>query len=159
MQRKSRINKTKWIQALFLACSFLVLSQITYAEERIEEKEIWVTCSSSGQVCSPPGSVTLNLPKSAIVALMFATPERHCSSISVAITGDLEGSTDFLSAGEQTGILDTKILPSGNYSFSITATGQEGGCNYGELNSWGGIVIFFIEDEDWREKNFGNPEC
>lgn len=136
----------------------LFLCADVYAEPVVIEKAFSVICNTTGQVCEPPGTVTLNLAMSSTVSMAFRTFSSHCSSIRVDIFGSLNGSTGFLTANQQTSVLDERYLESGNYIFSIYATGEAGECNKGNLKTWGGNLIFYIEGDN-RKVNLGEADC
>jgi hypothetical protein len=107
-----------------------------------------VTCTSTGQVCSPPESLTFNLARrSVLTRVTYTTSPNHCSSVLVRVVykGHVVAKTGKLDAGERTEDVKTHItLPKGQTTLGFQAQGFSGGCNAGQLGSWGGKVTVAV---------------
>jgi hypothetical protein len=109
-----------------------------------------VTCTSTGQLCEPP--FTVSFETSALLQVQYTVRADHCSSVRLHIFVDnvLVQTTDFLGwpgAGApfdglplQTELLDLGPVSSGPHVLALQAEGQESGCNTGNLSSWGGSI-------------------
>jgi photosystem II stability/assembly factor-like uncharacterized protein len=103
-----------------------------------------VTCTSTGQVCSPPEKLTIAIPRRGMIReITYTTSPAHCSAVLVRIllSGRLVGKTDKLNPGQRSQTLNAHIfLHKGSTTLSFQAQGFTGGCNAGRLASWGGKV-------------------
>ncbi len=111
------------------------------AQAQTQNIPVVVTCTSTGEVCSPTFSTTFTPPSAGPASVSFTAGTGLCSSIQGAFTvdGTLVGTTAFLSAG-QTGSVTTGSLTAGVHTIVLQATGEVGGCNSGNLRSWGGTL-------------------
>ncbi len=99
-----------------------------------------ISCSSTGQICSP--SFSMLIVTGSLLQLQFTTLSGHCLDIRVRIfvDGVLKSTSGFLGAGASTGLLELGLVASGSHTISVQAEGRVGGCNFGDLNAWGGTV-------------------
>ena len=106
-----------------------------------------VTCTSSGQTCTPWADQSVTLATPALVTLEFATPASHCSDISVQLFVDSVsvGVSAPLPPGTSSGSMSAVLLSAGAHNVSIQATGYFGGCNFGRLYNWGGTLSVTID--------------
>ena len=107
-------------------------------------------CTSTGQLCDPPFSVSVET--GSILQVQYFVRATHCSSVRVHlfVDGIFKATTGFLgwpSAPSpfdvlplDTGLLDLGPVPPGSHLVSVQGEGQVGGCNAGQLNSWGGSL-------------------
>ena len=114
-----------------------------------------VICTSSGQLCSPMFSSTVETQSE--LQVKFTVPPGHCSSIDVHIflDGNPVGDTGFLGwSGApppfdllplMSGIIDLGPVSPGTHEISLQGEGQISGCNIGELAGWGGTLTTFTE--------------
>lgn len=86
--------------------------------------------------------------------IQYTVPETHCSSIrlNISVDGGTPIVTDYLGwNGDEdvrpldTGEIDLGPVTAGLHHVSLSAEGTEGGCNAGDLASWGGAVHIFAE--------------
>ena len=101
----------------------------------------FVDCTSVGQVCSPLFSASVNVLSGPITIMYTASPE-HCSDVQaqVFVDGTPIYTSAFLGPGQSTGPIGTSPLAAGLHTVAIQATGEVGGCNEGQLSSWGGTL-------------------
>ena len=99
-----------------------------------------VTCTSTGQVCTPAFEVPVTT--NAVLQLQFTAAASHCSAIAVAfgVNGSYGLPSAPLNPGESTPIVDAGPVIPGTYLIAVQATGVLGGCNTGSLASWGGTL-------------------
>jgi hypothetical protein len=114
-----------------------------------------VSCTSSGQLCSPLFSSTVETQSE--LKVKFTAHPGHCSSIDVNIflDGNPMGTTGFLgwpaapfpfdALPLMSGIIDLGPVSPGTHQISLQGKGQVGGCNSGYLAGWGGTLTTFTE--------------
>ena len=107
--------------------------------------EIVVNCTSSGQLCHPPYRQRVRVPSGGRVTAVRYTPtEGHCSPvrIHVLLDGREIGVTGFVDPDEESELrLFSKPIRKGSVVLGYRAEGKIGGCNTGQLASWGGTVV------------------
>ena len=108
-----------------------------------------VTCTSTGQLCSPPEILQLALPRhGTVTSVRYTTAPAHCSALVLQVMrrGRVRATSSRLLAGKSTTTLATSIpVPSGASALSFRAKGFVGGCNVGRLGSWGGRVVVTVQ--------------
>ena len=116
---------------------------------------VLVSCTSSGQLCSPLFFSTVETQSE--LKVKFTAHPGHCSSIGVHIflDGNPVGDTGFLGwSGApspfdllplMSGIIDLGPVSPGTHQISLQGEGQIGGCNNGALTGWGGTLTTFTE--------------
>jgi hypothetical protein len=108
-----------------------------------------VTCTSTGQVCSPAQPLTFHLPrKGSLTSVAYTTAATHCSAIrlSVLLKGDTVAKLPRLDAGDATATVKPDVgLKKGSTTLGFRAKGFTGGCNAGQLGSWGGKVTIKVK--------------
>jgi hypothetical protein len=107
-----------------------------------------VYCTSSGELCSPPETLTFSLRRpGTLTSITYTTAATHCSSglLHVLRNGRQIAKTGRLAAGQQTERLVTHVrLPKGATTLGFQAQGLVGGCNVGRVFSWGGKVTVTV---------------
>lgn len=98
-----------------------------------------ITCSpASGQVCNPLYSTSIS--SADILRLQFTSTS--CSAITLVF--QLDGfdvyHSDQLGQGDSTPTVDLAPVIPGTHELTVQATGVEGGCNVGTLESWSGSL-------------------
>jgi hypothetical protein len=108
-----------------------------------------ITCTSTGQVCSPAEPLTFNIPrKGALTSVTYTTAATHCSAIrvSVLLKGNTVAKLPRLDAGDATATVKPDVkLKKGSTTLGFRAKGFTGGCNAGQLGSWGGKVTIKVK--------------
>ena len=108
-----------------------------------------VTCTSTGQVCSPPEHLRLTPPRRGTIStIRYTTSPQHCSAfvLQVVRNGKLLASSGRIEAGEQTAVLHPHIrVPKGGSTIGFRAKGIVGGCNTGRVGSWGGKATVTVK--------------
>jgi hypothetical protein len=103
-----------------------------------------VTCTSTGQLCSPAKHLSVTLPREgALVSVIYTTAATHCSAVqvSVRLNGKTVATLPRLNAGSATATVKTDVkLKKGKTTLGFKAKGFTGGCNAGLLGSWAGKV-------------------
>jgi hypothetical protein len=108
-----------------------------------------VNCTSTGQVCSPPKLLRLTPPRrGTITSVRYTTSPQHCSAIAVQVVrnGHVLATSGRLEAGKRTETFATSInVPKGPSKIGFRAKGFVGGCNAGQLGSWGGNITVTVK--------------
>jgi|CXWL01.1.fsa_nt_gi hypothetical protein len=112
-----------------------------------------VTCSTGIQLCEPAFSVSVDAVSiRQPIQLKYDVAVGHCSPVRlhIFVDGALVKTTPYLgwvgasapfdSLPLSTGYIPLKRLKPGPHVVSVNAEGQEGGCNGGQLFSWGGSL-------------------
>jgi hypothetical protein len=107
-----------------------------------------VTCTSTGQVCSPPEVLTVTPPRrGTVTTVRYTTSPQHCSALVLQVVrhGKVLATSPRIEAGEQTATFPTSIrVPKGPSKLGFRAKGFPGGCNTGRVGSWGGKVTVTV---------------
>lgn len=109
-----------------------------------------VTCTSTGQLCDPPFSVSGEI--GSVLQVQYFVRSTHCSSLRVHlfVDGTLKVTTGFLGwpgapspfaeLPLDTGLVDLGPVSPGAHLISVQAEGQVSGCNLDQPLSWGGSL-------------------
>ena len=101
-----------------------------------------VTCTSTGQFCKPGKKLTFTLPRrGTLTSVIYTTAKTHCSAIRVFVlrNGSTVAKLPRLDAGDATASVHPGLgLHKGATTLRFRAKGFTGGCNAGQLGSWGG---------------------
>ena len=109
-----------------------------------------VTCTSTGQLCDPPFSVSGEI--GSVLQVQYFVRSTHCSSLRVHlfVDGTLKVTTGFLGwpgapspfaeLPLDTGLVDLGPVSPGAHLISVQAEGQVSGCNLDQPVSWGGSL-------------------
>src|SRR5512139_251113 len=107
--------------------------------------EILVNCTSSGQLCEPPFQQTVQVPSGGrVTSVLYTPPLGHCSPVRIHILldGAEIGVTDFVDPNETSELaLFSDPIRKGSVVLGYKAEGKTGGCNAGQLGSWGGSIV------------------
>jgi len=107
-----------------------------------------VTCTSTGQVCSPPETLHLAVPRrGTMTSLRYTTSPLHCSALALQIVRGAKvlATSGRIEAGTQTLTQKTSIaIPKGASTLGFRAVGYPGGCNVGRVGSWGGKITVTV---------------
>ncbi len=138
------------------AFGLFALLSVQHATAGTTVPDFVVTCASGIQLCEPAFSVSVQVPVSrppVPIQLKYDVRATHCSSVRLHIfldgvlvqtTGYLgwEGALDpYDTLPLSTGYITLSNRPkAGTHVVSVNAEGQEGGCNGGQLYSWGGAL-------------------
>ena len=128
------------------------LSATANSQETFEAviSDFGVTCTSTGQLCDPPFSVSGEI--GSVLQVQYFALSTHCSSLRVHlfVDGTLKVTTGFLGwpgapspFGElplDTGLVDLGPVSPGAHLISVQAEGQVSGCNVDQPFSWGGSL-------------------
>ena len=128
------------------------LSATANSQETFEAviSDFGVTCTSTGQLCDPPFSVSGEI--GSVLQVQYFALSTHCSSLRVHlfVDGALKVTTGFLGwpgapspFGElplDTGLVDLGPVSPGAHLISVQAEGQVSGCNVDQPFSWGGSL-------------------
>jgi hypothetical protein len=108
---------------------------------------------ATSQECPQVPEVNFNALNKGFVLIQFTANQNHCSDINVRILLDGYPGFDARVGPGQT-VQSTNFVVSGNHVLGVMATGIEGGCNTGVLNSWGGTVRLesVVDPNDLRER-------
>jgi hypothetical protein len=99
----------------------------------------------SGQVCSPVYSA--NISSADMVRVQFTAAATNCGAITLVF--QMDGFdvyySDPLAPGDSTPLVDVGPVIPGAHVLTVQATGVEGGCNVGTLDSWGGNLTVLTD--------------
>ena len=108
-----------------------------------------VTCTGTGQVCEPAKRLRFTLPRPGTLrAVTYTTAKAHCSAVRIFV---LRGRRTIaklprLDAGDATATVHTAVrLREGDRALRFRAKGFTGGCNAGQLGSWGGKITIRVK--------------
>jgi len=147
------MNNTKqWVKfsKTLLTFGVITLSAPSIAAESVLNAEVY--CTSEGQLCDQP--FTFDVTTNDTLKIKYIVAEGHCSSIRLhlSVDGTETMVTDFLGwNGDEaakpldTGLIDLSPVSVGAHTVSLQAEGIEGGCNAGNLASWGGTVTVIAD--------------
>lgn len=138
------------------ALGLFALLSAQHASAATTVPDFAVTCASGVQLCEPAFSVSVQVPVSrppVPIQLKYDVRDTHCSSVRLHIflDGALVQTTGYLgwhgaeapydALPLSTGYITLSNRPKpGTHVVSVNAEGQEGGCNSGQLYSWGGAL-------------------
>jgi len=99
---------------------------------------IAITCTSSGQLCTPIFSVTVST--AGVLQAAYTASPGHCSNLRVhfLVDGIDIAQTPFLSPGQSSAIFNLGPVTPGSHTVGFQAEGTVSGCNTGTLAAWGG---------------------
>ena len=104
---------------------------------------ISVTCTSSGQLCTPSYSTVISVPQPGTMILNYTTLTNQCAiwRVHFYVDGLPFGISGFLQAPAlSTGPISVNNVAAGNHTIELQAEGQTGGCDSGTLSAWGGTL-------------------
>jgi uncharacterized protein (TIGR03437 family) len=109
---------------------------------------ISVTCTSTGQLCTPSYSTVINVPQPGVLNLTYTTPSDPCATWRVHFYADgvQLGTSGFLPPGVMTGPIPDNVT-AGNHTIMLQAEGQAGGCDTGTLAAWGGTLSILLPNQ------------
>jgi hypothetical protein len=125
----------KYFMGMVLAATALVSS----AGAAVAGQYLATDCSSNGQICNNTLGFSFNSDgPGATYAIKLTAPPTHCSDVTYVVTSSSgrRSLTGRLSAG-QSAFVSVGDLTKGSHAFRIGAIGHRGGCNVGQLQSWG----------------------
>jgi hypothetical protein len=100
-----------------------------------------ITCTpASAEVCTPVFSTPIS--SADILRLQFTAASTNCGAITLDFQEDGFDVyiTDQLAPGDSTPTVNVGPVIPGTHLLTVQATGVEGGCNVGTLDSWGGTL-------------------
>jgi len=104
---------------------------------------VFITCNSTGQVCSPAFIATRSVAGASQLTVEYISSPQLCSDLRVSIS--LDGvprlTSNFVGPGGSTGPLNLGLVSAGSHAVTVQGEGRIGGCNLGSLASWGGTLI------------------
>lgn len=125
-----------------LASILLIIAVFTTASAQAQTTvvPISVSCTSSGQLCSP--AFTTPVTTSGPLQVTYTASAGHCSNISVhfLVDGVQLAVTPFLTPGQTSATYTLSPVSAGSHTLGLQAEGQLGGCNVGSVANWGGSV-------------------
>ncbi len=132
----------------FVVCAVPALGKSRTPSRSFSTGSFVVTCTSGGELCSPPENLTFNLRRpGTITSITYTTAATHCSAVLLHVLrkGHQVAVTGRLATGQQTQRVVTHIrLPKGTTTLGFQAQGFVGGCNVGRVLSWGGKVTVTV---------------
>jgi hypothetical protein len=142
----------RWsVAAVVVVTSFFGSSQAVQGQTiETDIPDFVVSCTSTGQLCDPPFSVSVETGSA--LQVQYFVRSTHCASVRVGllVDGTLRATSDFLGwpgapapfsgLALDTGLVDLGPVSPGAHVVGVQAEGQVGGCNFGELPNWGGSL-------------------
>jgi hypothetical protein len=130
----------------------LLVSAPATAGATEEKHDIWLDCTTTGQVCEPVWELAVMTADS--LRVLFEASERHCSAISIRLKlddGPWSNQTELGWLEDPLGrsrsmLVDFGPVAAGEHQLSIQAEGDIGGCNDGDLLRWGGSFRVITSD-------------
>ena len=131
MQIKSGIAFATIVIALFGASA---------AHGQTSSVPISVSCTSSGQLCTP--IFTTPVTTGGLLQVSYTASVGHCSPVAAhfLVDGVELAVTPFLNAGETSATFTLSPVSAGSHTLGVQGEGTVGGCNTGALANWGGSV-------------------
>ena len=152
--------------AMLMVAAILDLN-VPSASANIIEPHFFISCTTSGQMCDPPFSTTVQTDS--ILRVQYFVPHSHCSPLRLHISVDgtpvlttaslgwFGAPTPFNALPLTTGIVNLGPVSPGTHTISTQAEGQIGGCNTGTLVSWAGDVQIITDPYSLSFFENGNP--
>lgn len=112
------------------------------ADESFEKSfSVLVSCGTTGNQVCRKAFVGVVRPESGRIAVRF-TMAQHCSDVRVYISVDGGGErvSPFLGSREATRDYVFRVSD-GPHRVQVRAEGRRGGCNHGQLSTWGGTLL------------------
>jgi hypothetical protein len=102
-----------------------------------------VTCTSTGQTCTPVFSTPVTVTQAGPLAITVTAAPTHCSNVGyiVAVDANVVTTTPFLSPGQSSGPIVSAPLSTGPHTVTVQGIGSLSGCNTGTLGSWSGTLV------------------
>lgn len=105
-----------------------------------------IECTSNGQLCKPRREEQIEVKEDGILYAEYIVPPGHCSTVIIYFYVDnkLKGREEYQIDNYKSVKKDLGFITKGTHTLALEAKGVTGGCNKGELNSWGGEVNIHI---------------
>ena len=143
---------TRWSVAVAVVVASLIGWSEAVHAQTVETviPDFVVSCTSTGELCDPPFVVSVETG-SVLQAQYFVRPT-HCASVRVGflVDGALKATSDFLGwpgapapfsdLALDTDLVDLGPVSPGAHVVGVQAEAQVGGCNFGQLDNWGGSL-------------------
>ena len=99
-----------------------------------------VTCTSSGQLCTPV--FTTPVTTGGLLQVSYTASAGHCSNVAAhfLVDGVELAVTPFLAPGQTSATFTLSPVSAGAHTLGVQGEGTVGGCNSGTLGAWGGSV-------------------
>src|SRR5579862_5804959 len=103
---------------------------------------ISITCTGSGQLCTPFYTTVVNAPQAGAMTLTYTAPLNACAVWRVHIYVDsmMLGTTGFLQPPALSSGPIFNNVTAGSHTIGLQAEGETGGCDTGTLSSWSGTL-------------------
>ncbi len=105
-----------------------------------------IECTSNGQLCTPRREEKIEVKEDGILYAEYIVPSSHCGPITIYFYVDdiLQGRQEYKIDDFKSVQKDLGFIRKGTHTLALEAKGKAGGCNKGQLNSWGGAVKLHI---------------
>jgi hypothetical protein len=129
------------------AGAVLLLAGLASAVTISTDTPFAVTCTSTGQQCSPAYQQTVTT--SSRLDLEFTSVFSGCADFSVtfSVDGKLVFTSGLLTPGASTGTFVAGPVAPGPHTLAVQATGTTSGCDTGTLTAWGGRFAVTTNDD------------
>lgn len=128
------------VLALAVMSGGLIASGAASASNAIPVSQV---CSGGGQLCNTIAQVPLDVTGAgALKKANFGTGPLTCSQFRIhyLVDGTEVAVSGFVGPKQKTGFVSLGFIGHGNHVVGMRAEGELGGCNIGNLLSWGGKV-------------------
>ena len=104
-----------------------------------------VNCTSTGQLCDPPRTLTIGDPTRRLTLrkIAYTASAEACSAgrVLIEIDGQPFAAMRFVVGRERAVIRKRRSLAPGDHTLAFRLEGRPGGCNVGYVGSWGGEIV------------------
>lgn len=127
------------------AASLLASAPAVHAEKfTVSTGTFLINCTSTGQVCDPPATLTIGDPfrPLKVKKIIYDAATAHCSAgrLLVELDGLPLGRMRFVIGSERAKLRKRFRLEPGEHTLAFRFEGRVGGCNSGQVASWGGAI-------------------
>jgi hypothetical protein len=102
-----------------------------------------IQCTSTGQLCEPPATLVVgDARRHKVRKIVYDAASAHCSAgrLLIELDGQPVGRMRFVAGSERATLRKRIRLQPGEHEFAFRFEGKLGGCNAGQVASWGGVI-------------------
>jgi uncharacterized protein (TIGR03437 family) len=105
-------------------------------------QNISVTCTGSGQFCTPFYTTVITAPQAGTMTLTYTVPLNACATwrVHIYVDSTMLGTTGFLQAPALSSGPIAVNVTAGSHTIGLQAEGETGGCDTGTLSAWSGTL-------------------
>ena len=128
---------------LGLTCALGAASEAHAERFTVSTIPFVIQCTSAGQLCEPPATLVVgDARRHKVRKIVYDAASAHCSAgrLLVELDGNPVGRMRFVAGSERATLRKRITLPPGEHTFAFRFEGKPGGCNAGQVVSWGGVI-------------------